>query len=251
MSCVLPPQLTDAALLSYLDGEADPEVVQHLDRCPACRQRADELFNYVDLLTARLFRATCPPSLELGEYHMGLLPAADAGRVRAHVDECPHCTADLAVIADYMAQPDLAPALDLLGPIKERAQVLVARLVSGGRALGALGTPGPVFAPALAGVRGGEAGPLIFEAEEIQIAIELQAGPQPTSQVSLLGLIQGPDDFSGAPVRVWRDDDLIAAESVDEVGNFVIDGLESGQYALTIGKAPLEIQIPQLDVPAS
>jgi hypothetical protein len=69
--------------------------------------------------------------------------------------------------------------------------------------------------------------------------------------VSLLGLIQGPDDFSGAPVRVWRDDELIAAESVDEVGNFVIDGLESGQYALTIGKAPLEIQIPQLDVPAS
>lgn len=251
MSCVLPPQLTDAALLSYLDGEADPQVVQHLDRCAFCRQRVAELRNYVNYLGARLFRATCPSSLELGEYHMGLLPASEAGHVRAHVDECPHCTADLAVIADYMAQPDPVPALDILGPVIERAQVLIARLVSGGRALGALGSPSPAFAPALAGVRGAEAGSLIFEAEEIQIIIEAQADTKPARQVSLFGLIQGPDDFGGAPVRVWRDGELIATEEVDEVGNFVIAGLEPGQYALTIGDTPLEVQIPQLDVPAS
>jgi anti-sigma factor RsiW len=251
MSCVLPPQLTDDALLSYLDGEADPLVVQHLDQCPFCRQRAAELRNYVNSLAARLFRATCPSSLELGEYHVGLLPAPEASRVGAHVDECPHCTAELAVIVDFMAQPDPVPALDILGPVKERAQVLIARLVSGGRALGALATPSPAFAPVLAGVRGTGAGPLIFEAEEIQIAVEFQVDAQPASQVSLLGLIQGPDDFSGAPVRVWRDGELIATEAVDDVGNFVIAGLEPGQYDLTIGETPLQVQIPLLDVPAS
>jgi hypothetical protein len=167
------------------------------------------------------------------------------------VDECPHCTADLAMIADFMAQPDPVPALDILGPVKERAQVVIARLVSGGRALGALGSPGPAFAPALAGIRGADAGPLIFEAQEIQIVIEVQADARLASQVSLFGLIQGPDDFAGAPVRVWRDGELIVTGAVDDVGNFVVAGLEPGQYTLTIGEAPLVVQIPQLDVPAS
>ncbi len=250
MSCALPPELTDAALLSYLDGEADPGIVQHLDRCPFCRQRAVELGNFEKSLTARLFRATCPPALELGEYHMGLLPAPDAGRIASHVDECPHCTADLAVIAAYIAQPDPLPARDVLGPVKERVQVLIARLVSGGRAMGALGTPGPAWAPALAGVRGADAGPMIYEAGETQIMIELQGDRQPASRVSLFGLIQGPEEFDGALVRVWQDDQVIATGAVDEVGNFVLMGLEPGQYLLTIGEAPLEIQIPRLDVPA-
>ena len=70
MSCLRTTQLTDSELLMALDGEADREVTMHIADCPDCRVRTGQLQKFQNGLTNRLFRATCPPSIELGEYHL-------------------------------------------------------------------------------------------------------------------------------------------------------------------------------------
>jgi hypothetical protein len=46
-------------------------------------------------LTRQLYRKDCPPPDVLGEMRLGLFPAAQADAVRAHLDACPHCRAEV------------------------------------------------------------------------------------------------------------------------------------------------------------
>jgi hypothetical protein len=46
-------------------------------------------------LTRKLYRKDCPPPESLGEMHLGLLPEAPSDAVRAHLDTCPHCQAEV------------------------------------------------------------------------------------------------------------------------------------------------------------
>jgi anti-sigma factor RsiW len=45
-------------------------------------------------LTRKLYRKDCPTLDGLAEMHLGLLPEARAGAVRAHLHACPHCQAE-------------------------------------------------------------------------------------------------------------------------------------------------------------
>jgi hypothetical protein len=46
-------------------------------------------------LTRKLYRKDCPPPEVLGEMRLGLLAEAQAEPVRAHLDTCPHCQAEV------------------------------------------------------------------------------------------------------------------------------------------------------------
>ncbi|MEW5987779.1 MAG: hypothetical protein AB1791_14185, partial [Chloroflexota bacterium] len=63
----------DAELLAYLDGEVAPAVAARIEQSAAARQRAAQLAHEQKRLTAHLYRQSCPPSDQLGEYHLGLL----------------------------------------------------------------------------------------------------------------------------------------------------------------------------------
>jgi hypothetical protein len=41
MACISPPEPPDVSLLAVLAGEGKAEVVQHLEDCPHCRERAE------------------------------------------------------------------------------------------------------------------------------------------------------------------------------------------------------------------
>ena len=165
MNCVSPPELNDRQLLAYADGEADPQVATHLAQCPYCREKARHLSHWQDQLTAKLYRMTCPSSIELGDYHLGLLPTAQAVSVAQHVSDCPHCKREVAQLRDYL-RGELAPAFEV-GPM-ERVKVLIARLVGGGQGR-EQSSPMPIFTS----VRGEEEGPLIYQVDGIQLAIEI------------------------------------------------------------------------------
>ncbi len=55
------------------------------------------------LLHAALFRRSCPDTMTLGDYQLGLLKAVEHARVRAHVARCPHCQAELARLDAFLA----------------------------------------------------------------------------------------------------------------------------------------------------
>jgi hypothetical protein len=240
MACVLPPELDDRELLAYLDDEAGHQVVAHLKQCPHCRERADRWAQLQARMTAELFRITCPTTMELGEHHLGLLPGDQSVAVTRHLIECPHCSREVAQLRDYLEE--LAPELELSlkERVREQAKVLIAHLVGEGTGTRPSGLPLP--APAFASTRGQEEGPYLFQAEDVQIAIEIQEDAERPDRKALLGLVIGADP-GGMTAKLWQAEQMRATVTVDSLGNFTIAPLEPGEYQLILSSSQMEIHI--------
>ena len=245
MVCTSPPELNDRDLLAYIDGEAADQVAAHLGRCPHCRERAGRLTVLQNRLTTRLYRITCPSPAELGDYHLDMLPDDQTATVAQHLAECPHCTRELAQLTDFLA--DLEPALEP-GPltrVRERARVLIARLAGGGREAGPLAQP--AFAPAYAGVRGESEEPYLFQADDVQIAVEVQDDAERPGRKVILGLIMGIEP-TGLEVHLWQSEQRIAVVPVDELSNFVFSNVAPSNYELILSGPEVEIHMQELQV---
>lgn len=239
-NCVSPPELDDKQLLAYLDNpEANPETANHLEKCLYCLEKAETLDRWQRRLTTRLYRLTCPPTIELGEYHLRMLPASRMLVVAQHLRECPHCAREADQLEEFLSE--LAPQSAWLEPVK----VLIARLISG---RGINQEPeGSSVSPAFAGLRGEVEEPFIYQADHVQIIIEIQKDVEQPELMLLLGLVMGLES-NVVTVRVSRNGQVIITTSVDEIGNFVIPHLVSGVYELTFTGADIEISIPALSV---
>jgi anti-sigma factor RsiW len=242
MDCVLPPKPADDELLAYLDGEADPGVTAHLERCPYCRKRAEGLARQQARLLRQLYRVACPSPHELGEYHIGHLSSTRAAEVAQHLTSCPHCTRELAQLDAFLAEGAPTREPGALDRVAQRIRVVVARLISS-----TAGGPRP--APALAGVRGETQGPLVYQAEGAQLLLEIQADAGHPEQRVILGLVSGLATFEGWVVHLWAADGEVASTPLDELGNFVFDGLEPGRYEMILNGPAQEIHVQELQVP--
>jgi hypothetical protein len=246
MICANNPLLDDVELLMALDGETSREVAMHVSQCPQCSQRSAELASAQRLATARLFRATCPSALELGEYRLGMLPAARTTAVQQHVAVCPHCTEEMAQLTAFMDAPDPLLHPTLATAIKKQVQVLVARLASGPQLGSLFGQP--ALAPAYAGLRGAGDEPLIYEAGETQISIEVQEDALHPGYWAIVGLLSDLGEEPATHAGLWRDQRAVASAQVDEIGNFSFASLEPGDYELFISGAQLDIHVQSLPV---
>ena len=108
MACIKPPVLTDEQLLAFIDGEASAELVTHLQQCTSCRKRANGLARQQNQLLAQLYRVECPSSLELGEYHIGLLAPERVAAIEQHLTHCLHCAREVQTVQNYLQT--LAPS---------------------------------------------------------------------------------------------------------------------------------------------
>ncbi|MEP6894109.1 MAG: hypothetical protein ABI986_00750, partial [Chloroflexota bacterium] len=118
MNCKFPPEIEDQKLLAYLDDEVDHKTRLHLEQCSYCLDRAKELASVHNRLTARLYRLTCPSSLELGEYHLHMLPASQMLIVAQHLRECQHCSREVNELQSYMSELGPTGETGLLEGIK-------------------------------------------------------------------------------------------------------------------------------------
>ena len=241
MACVSPEELDDKDLLAYLDGEAGHQVVAHLEQCPHCRERAEQLAQLQGRMTAELYRITCPSTMELGEYQLGLLPGDQSAAVTRHLSECPHCSGEVAQLKGYMGE--LAPELEF-SPM-ERIKVLVAHLVGKREESGSPQTP--ALALALTSVRGAEETPRLYQAGDAQIAIEIQDDAEQPDRKMLLGLVTGID-LRESRVQLWLGEQPLASAPVDELGNFVISNLAAASYELIFSGPEVEVHIQDLHV---
>ncbi len=62
------------------------------------------LDNLEATLRTVLYRQDCPEVMVLGEYQLGLLAEVEAAHLAAHLERCPHCQAELARLADFLAE---------------------------------------------------------------------------------------------------------------------------------------------------
>lgn len=187
-------------------------------------------------LSAYLYRYTCPPAEELGEYHLQMLPRARATAVAHHLRTCPHCTQELTRLADYLRQ--LAP--ELTYSLRERVQIWIAQRLPGGLA----GAPG--LTPALA-LRGEVEEPLMYEAGDYQLNLEIQEDPSMPGRKTILGLIVGIEELS-FQAQLWQDGRRLQETTVDELGNFVFAGVQPGVYELILSRLTAEIHVQAFTV---
>lgn len=244
MICTRTPQLDDVELLMALDGGTDAEVKMHVLQCPQCQPRAAELATAQRLATRHLFRAACPPSLELAEYQHKLLPAARSAAIQQHLALCPYCAQELAQLATFLDRPDpyLHPAP--WTSLQRRVSVLVARLTGAPQQIAGL-FGAPPLTPALAGLRGAAEAALTYEAGDLEIILEIQENGGRPGHKTLAGLVMGIDG-AGMTAHLWRAEQPVASTGVDTLGNFIFHDLETGRYELILASEPDEVHIQDL-----
>lgn len=183
-------------------------------------------------ITNMLYRITCPDSLELGEYHLGLLPSGQRQQISQHLADCPHCVRELAQLNAFMSES----AADLDDTLVERIKVWIAQKLP--QMESGLGTP--AFA-----LRGDSQNALMYEAGEAQLTLEVQDDSQQQGQKSLIGLLLGIDPTAWQ-VHLWQNDRLLNAVPVDDLGNFILNNLSSGGFKLILMGPAAEIHVPDL-----
>ena len=221
-NCVFPPELDDKQLLLYLDSKADKETLSHLERCAYCREKAKTLDRLQKRLTTRLYRITCPSPIELGEYHLRILPDSQILVIAQHLRECPHCTQEVAQLEGFLS--DLAPIREdsLLG----KAKVLLAQLVGGQGEFDS--------APVVPALRGEAKGPLTFEVDGVVIILDIQ--PTNRGVVNILGQVAADhqEEWTGALVESRQGGKLEFSATVDDLGAFRSEGVIPGPKELRI-----------------
>lgn len=237
MTCIDPGAVSPEDLLAYAEGDGDGRTAAHVASCPWCAAEAASFAALDRTLTARLWRADCPATLTLGDYVLDLLhPQEDLG-VRAHVAACPHCTAELdelrtALVGDPLAELAAAP-----GPLAR----LVMRLL-----------PAPGHGLAFAGVRGAGTATRTYEAGQLTITLTVEpVAERGRRRWSLAGLVlhEGGEQLpEGILVRVVRSGAVAAEAVLDDLGNFVIGGLEDGVYDLELNLPDRVLAVEGLEI---
>lgn len=217
MKCISSPALDNVEIARYVDGEADEAVVAHIEQCPFCNERAQQWTLLQNRLREQFYRANCPTSMELGDYHLGYLPALQALVVSQHLRECLLCQREVAVLKDFLT--GLAPETSLLGAVK----VLVARLMNT--------QAENDLAPAL---RGEAKGPLTFESDGIVILLDIQPGD--AGRFHILGQVAADDQekWTDALVEIRQDSELQFSSTVDDLGAFRTETIMPGSKELRI-----------------
>lgn len=187
-------------------------------------------------LAAHLYRLTCPTSDELGEHQLRLLPAEQAEKVGRHLQSCPHCRQELVQLQNFLA--DLAP--EITHTWRERVKIWIARQVSQGSA------GQSQLVPALT-LRGQDDDPLLYEAGDYQLTLEVQDDPVKPGCKVILGLVMGAEETQ-FQVHLWQDGVRIQEADLDELGNFVLAEVPPGVYDLILSRLTAEIHLQSLAV---
>jgi hypothetical protein len=226
MKCITSPALDDIQIMSYVEGEADKRIVAHIRECPFCSERANRWTLLQNSLRKKLYRVNCPTPVELGDYHLEMLPASRALVVAQHLRECPLCKREVVELEDFLEE--LAPEVSLLGA----ARVLIARLMGGQTESGEPGENGFI----LSGVplRGEAKGPITLQADGLVIVLDLQ--PTDGGIINILGQVAADDQdqWTGALVELRQDHELQFSNTVDDLGSFRLEGLRPGSKELRI-----------------
>lgn len=187
-------------------------------------------------LAAQLYRFACPSPEDLGEFHLQMLPPQKAVAIAQHLPACPHCTQELTQLQQYLNE--LAPEISY--SFREQVQIWVAQR------LPSFSSPAPGGAPTLA-FRGQTDEPLMYEAGEYQLNIEIQEDPTKPGHKTILGLLIGADELS-FQVQLWQDGRHLQTAAIDELGNFSFTAVFPGAYDLILNRLTTEIHVQAFTV---
>ena len=246
MNCITSPALDDTQIMSYIEGEGDDGVIAHISQCPFCSERANRWALLQARLRKKLYRVNCPTPIELGDYHLKLLPAPQALIVAQHVRECALCRREVGELGSFLE--DSIQEVGLLGA----AKVWIAQLINGQMETQNHSNSG--FMPAKPVLRGKANGPLTFKAESVVIVLDIQ--PATEGKLNILGQVAADsaddqDQWTEALVEIRQDSKLEFSTTLDDLGSFHSEGILPGLKELQItSKEGTLIVLSNLEVSA-
>jgi anti-sigma factor RsiW len=186
--------------------------------------------NFDDRLSALFYRRSCPAAEELGDYHLGRLPAGQRVVIARHLRDCPHCARELALYAAPEPEASMTPVSVLAG--------LVQRVF--------WATPATLAAPAL---RGAEPAPQLYTSPELRVTLEVQAALSGYRRRRLVGMAEPAGGVIG--VELWQQAELLDSLLADETGFFAFDRLRPGAYTLCVRQNGDEVWLEVIVTPAA
>lgn len=272
MECSKPGTIRSEELLAYLAGEkVRPAVKEHLASCQYCSSQLAAYGRMERTLIKKLYRWDCPPNQILGEYQLGLLSNEQAAEVRAHLDHCVLCAAEVTALNEFLendpmlversaAAPQRVSALATaqnnhrpvqnapwgLDSLHERASAGLRRIVA------TLLPPQPQLA---LGVRGSQAvWPRRYAAEDVSIDVQLERGANSKDSLQLIGFVTRKGmtlkALEGTSVQLSSHAQTMYTQTIDELGNFVFSPIIPATYTLEVLFPDGIVVIEQLPVTA-
>lgn len=241
-------------LEAYADGVEMPHVAAFFNQHPETRNVWEKEQRQIARVQAALYRFDCPSPLTLQDYYWKTLAQTELQQFEAHLQICPHCTAELAELQNFLAV-DTATATPqtprFLQNLHEQAQTLLDQVQI---VVATLVTP---LTPQLAGValRSDQPRPmpnaeqqttLLFTAGETDISLLVQKDLQGTRRLAGQIFASQPA-MTGVCKLIAANPNLDPIEaSVDDTGSFIMQQLPPGNYQLVAALPEQQIVIPNL-----
>jgi anti-sigma factor RsiW len=231
--CIAPGSVSELDLMAWARGEAGADVQEHISRCARCREEAEAYARADARLVGAFFRRSCPPSMTLGEYALGLLEPEQAIAVAEHLLECPNCAEERRRFAAFLSEPDEPPQPE--GAVARLLRRLFAQPVTN-------------LAPAMA-LRGDEdETSRSYSADGYELTVSVQSATAGPSRVIAGLLLADEPPAEGASVRLYSGERLVQSTLLDDLGNFLLEGVAAGEYRLEVNLPDAVIVVDPLRV---
>lgn len=224
MRCVFASPLTEDQISAAIDGDVDPDIVRHLERCAFCAARLEHAQHFERSLERRLHRVSCPPTQQLVDYDFGLLAPAIRLQLNNHMQSCPHCSAELveihavahsdAKVQPLRRQPRQSP--------RERIGEMIAQLLPRSPA------------PALRGV-----GPrqITAQVDGTTILLDIQIGVDGSAMLRGQLISEDAEQWIGGLVELRQAGAIAFVTTIDDLGAFSCGPLPAALSDMRIAPA--------------
>lgn len=245
LKCIQPDEIEDSDLVAYIDGEALPATIAHIEACAFCQQEVNQLLRVDLLLREAAYRENCPEPDELWLYTNGMLYSEKVQTLSLHIEECRYCQQDVQQLGtavfnyDSPAQPADASATSWLSSLRATGKEILQAIVQ------------PPLQPGIV-MRGEADESVVYRVGSFQVVLSKEAAAPAAESWQIEGQLineEEPDALLNGTAIAWHGDEIVARTEVDEVGYFQFANLRSGQYNIYLELANILLSLPDLTIP--
>lgn len=182
-------------------------------------------------------------SLELGAYHLGMASDKQAREIERYLALNPGRVSELNQLDNYLNMledelplddPEITSSVSLWQQVVDQTRVLIANLV-------------PEPEPAFALLGNSDDDQRVYEADDIQIFVQVQDDEEIPNHHAMFGMVTGIE-VSDLRVHLWESEqpDEVVSVKVDEYGNFLMPHLAPATYEMILSSQSTEIHIPEV-----
>lgn len=236
--CTHPPALDDLDLIAAFDDELSLDVRTHLQECPACTRRANDLAMIQRSLQQRFYRMFCPSSTDLLCFQQRMLNPERYIAIAEHLRDCPHCTGELHLIEQAAGTSILSvggffPSQRIALKLEKHGLFPVATSAPHSHTYGSLGDQ------------------YLYRADRIRLMLSVERTFGRPSRCIVTGRLSVGNSSAnqlGSTASLLSGEQILSSSSIDTLGCFTIEDVPSGELTLSLRLQDCEVVIDSLRV---